>query len=287
MKVLVTGATGFIGRHLIPELLQAEHAVTVIIRDVERVKQFLWSEHVGLIVADIHKLEDCWLRQIGEQDALMHLAWPDLPNYQELVHVEKNLPADYAFLKKIVEQGVEQILVTGTCFEYGNQSGVLNENSPTMPNNPYALAKDSLRKYLQALQQDYPFVLQWARLFYMYGEGQNSNSLLAQLNDAISSEKSIFNMSGGEQLRDYLPVDIVAKYLLGLVECQDCNGVVNVCSGQPISVRRLVERYLEQRNVKIILNLGYYPYADYEPMAFWGDQQKLQNLLKRNNSVEN
>ena len=288
MKILVTGATGFIGRYLVSLLLQSGHDVTVIVRDIDRVKQFSWSEHVEIIVADIHKAENRWLAKIGEQDALIHLAWPGLPNYQSLFHFEDTLPADYCFVKAMVELGIKQILVTGTCFEYGDQAGSLDESLSTIPNNPYALAKDSLRKFLQSLQQDYPFVLQWARLFYIYGEGQNPNSLLAQLNDAISSEQNMFNMSGGEQLRDYLPVEMVAQYLLELIACRNCDGVVNVCSGQPISVRTLAERYLAERNAQLTLNLGFHPYVDYEPMAFWGNQQKLKNWLKlKSDDVEN
>ena len=79
------------------------------------------------------------------------------------------------------------MLVTGTCFEYGMQSGYLSEKMITNPGNPYALAKDSLRKFLLSLQREVPFTLQWARLFYMYGSGQNPNSILAQLDNAVFS----------------------------------------------------------------------------------------------------
>lgn len=282
MKVLVTGATGFIGRHLIPLLLQSDHIVTTIVRDIDRVKKFPWYGKVELITANIHAVDTCWPVRIGEIDVLIHLAWSDLSNYHSVIHFEKTLPADYTFLKKMVSLGIKQILVTGTCFEYGKQEGALNEDLPTMPNNSYALAKDSLRKFLFAWKKEEPFTLQWARLFYMYGEGQNSSSLLAQLNDAIRSGQDVFNMSKGEQLRDYLPVEQVAYYLLRLAECQNYDGIVNVCSGYPISVRTLVDNYLIQKNTKMTLNLGYYPYADYEPMAFWGDQEKFKNILECN-----
>ena len=113
----------------------------------------------------------------------------------------------------------------------------------------------------------------------MHGEGQNSQSLLAQLATAIDSKQTTFDMSGGEQLRDYLPVEAVAEYLLQLIECRNCDGIVNICSGQPISIRRMVENHLVEQNAKLQLNLGYYPYADDEPMAFWGSNEKLKNWL--------
>ncbi len=286
MKILVTGATGFIGHNLIPLLLQAGHFVTVVVRDSNKVKAFAWTNDVRMIVADIHKLELNWLDKVDQQDALIHLAWPGLPNYKALFHFEDTLLADCLFLKTMIEKGVKQLLVTGTCFEYGMQSGCLKESQQAMPNNSYALAKDSQRKYLQLLQQEYSFVLQWTRLFYMYGEGQSPHTLLGQLKIAIDTDANQFNMSGGEQLRDYLSVEKVAEYLLEIIECRNCDGIVNVCSGQPISIRSLVEKYLDQHQAKMKLNLGFYPYADYEPMAFWGNSQKLHHWLKTGKNLE-
>ncbi|TAK89966.1 MAG: NAD(P)-dependent oxidoreductase [Burkholderiaceae bacterium] len=277
MKVLVTGATGFVGQHCVPQLLAAGHQVTALARNVERAQRFSWFEQVRFIAADLHAPT---LPDLGAHDALLHLAWSGLPNYKALFHFEQNLFADYRFLKAQLAAGVRQILVTGTCFEYGMQSGCLSETLLTQPANPYALAKDCLRKFLQALQVQHPFTLQWARLFYMYGPGQNPGSLLAQLDRAIDAGETSFNMSGGAQLRDYLPVELVARHLVSLLEHPDCNGVVNVCSGQPISVRALVEQHLQKRGAQMHLNLGHYPYPDYEPMEFWGDRQKLSSILE-------
>ncbi|MBT8763357.1 NAD(P)-dependent oxidoreductase [Desulfohalobiaceae bacterium Ax17] len=281
MKIVVTGATGFVGRHLVPELLAHGHSVLAVAKDMERGKSMPWFEQVEFISMDLHDplLEpESFLRV---PDALVHLAWPGLPNYKDLFHYEQNLPAAYRFIKKMVAAGVQQVLVTGTCFEYGMQSGPLSEDLPTLPETSYGLAKDTLRKFLQELQKDYPFTLQWVRLFYMYGEGQNPNSLLAQLAHAIEQGHEVFNMSSGEQLRDYLPVEEVVRRLALLVEEPDINGIINCCSGKPISVRRLVEESVKKRKSSIRLNLGYYPYPDYEPMAFWGDAPKLNTLLEK------
>jgi nucleoside-diphosphate-sugar epimerase len=279
MKVLVTGATGFIGRHLIPQLLAQGHAVTAVARDENKARKFDWFGKVDFSAFDIHQPIENPFQRFGQPDAVMHLAWSGLPNYNALFHFEENLPADYRFLKSLVEGGASHLLVSGTCFEYGMKSGLLAEYMPTAPANPYALAKDTLRKFLQSLQQQHTFTLQWTRLFYMYGAGQNLNSLLAQLDRAIDSGESVFNMSGGEQLRDYLHVEEVASRLVTLMAHPQCSGVVNVCSGEPISIRRLVERHLALRGASIQLNLGYYPYPDYEPMAFWGDAQKFSSII--------
>ena len=175
--------------------------------------------------------------------------------------------------------GVSQVLVTGTCFEYGLQSGPLSEQTAPQPSNPYGLAKNTLRLFLQNLQRVQPFTLQWARLFYLHGEGQNPNSLLAALDRAIDAGDERFNMSAGEQLRDYLAIETAAGYLATIVQQREFDGVINCASGQPVSVRALVEQRLRERGASIHLNLGHYPYPTHEPMAFWGVADRLQQLL--------
>ncbi|MFI3120819.1 MAG: NAD(P)-dependent oxidoreductase [Methylococcaceae bacterium] len=278
MNILITGSTGFIGANLVPLLLAHRHTVTALVRNAERAADMPWANQVRFIVWDIGQDIAPVLEKIGAPDAVIHLAWAGLPNYKALFHFEQNLPAHYRFLKALVEQGVGQVLVTGTCFEYGMQNGCLSEQMPAQPENSYALAKDTLRRFLQALQQEHNFTLQWARLFYIYGPGQSSNSLLAQLDRALNNGEKSFNMSNGEQLRDYLAVEEVARRLLLLLEHSECNGLVNVCSGEPISVRRLVEHHIQKRGASIALNFGYYPYPDYEPMAFWGDHRRIAQL---------
>jgi dTDP-6-deoxy-L-talose 4-dehydrogenase (NAD+) len=94
--------------------------------------------------------------------------------------------------------------------------------------------------------------------------------LLAQLDKAIAEGAKEFNMSGGEQLRDYLPVETVAENIVRAAIDPAMNGIYNCCSGVPVSVKAMVENHLANKNLKIRLNLGCYPYNDYEPMAFWG-----------------
>jgi dTDP-6-deoxy-L-talose 4-dehydrogenase (NAD+) len=161
------------------------------------------------------------------------------------------------------------------------QSGPLHEGLEARPENPYALAKHTLRLQLEYLQREHPVNLTWTRLFYVFGDGQAANSLFPQLQRAVATGEKTFNMSGGEQLRDYLRIEDVAVVLVELALGASDNGVVNVCSGRPISVRSLVEAWLAEHGWQIALNLGYYPYPDYEPMAFWGDRRKLDRCLRQ------
>jgi len=279
VNVLVTGATGFVGRHLVAALLARGCAVRAVARNVETAASMPWINHVEFVATDIHAVDLDIAALTDGIDVLAHLAWPGLPNYRALFHFEHNLMADYRFIKSAVEAGVAQVLVTGTCFEYGMQSGPLSESVEPQPSNPYGLAKHTLHLFLQNLQQEKPFTLQWARLFYLHGEGQNPNSLLAALDRAIDAGEASFNMSGGEQLRDFLPIASAADYLAAILHQRDFNGVINCASGQPVSVRALVEQRLRERGAALKLNLGHYPYPSHEPMAFWAVTERLQQLL--------
>ncbi|MBF0232153.1 MAG: NAD(P)-dependent oxidoreductase [Desulfamplus sp.] len=279
MNILVTGATGFIGQHVVELLIKRGHAVIATSRSIGKAHSMPWFDYVKFIPCDLHDPELKISTIFGTPDVVIHLAWSDLPNYKSLSHFEVNLPAAYRFLKNIIIAGTKQLLVSGTCFEYGTQNGSLAEKMPTLPANPYGVAKDTLRKFLESLKTEHPFTLQWVRLFYMYGSGQHRKSLMAQLDRAIDNGDTTFKMSGGEQLRDYLPIKDVAKRICFLVENPSVNGIINCCSGKPVSVRSLVEQHIQKRGAEIKLSLGYYPYPDYEPMAFWGEcNQFLKNI---------
>jgi len=282
MKVLVTGATGFVGRYVVKELLRHEHHVIATSRNLDKARSYGWFSEVQYIPYNLNVVQENFFQFFQQPELLIHLAWEGLPNYKGLFHIEENLLFNYRFLKNMLEHGLKHLVVTGTCFEYGMQSGALSEDMEAKPDNPYGLAKDTLRKFLEQLQKKIDFKLKWVRLFYMYGKGQSPNAILSQLDKALENGETDFNMSGGEQLRDYLPVEKVAEYIVKIVMQDKIHGVINCCSGTPISIKSLAENYLKKKQKSIHLNLGYYPYPDYEPMAFWGDDKKLKMALEDN-----
>ena len=281
MKFLVTGANGFIGQYIVSSLLKLSHTVVATGRGENKNFQLQSNSNFKYKCYEMvtEKTSENLLEYFDFPEAVIHLAWEGLPNYNENFHISKNVPSSFNLLSNLIDNGLNNITIAGTCMEYGNQEGKLNEMISCNPNTSYSIAKNKLRLKLLAFQKEKLFNLKWVRIFYMFGKGQNEKSLFYQLDNAIKLNNETFNMSKGDQLRDFLPVEVVAKYLISIAEKNDNIGIINCCSGKPIKVIDFVKSYINQQKSSIKINPGFYPYSDIEPKCFWGDNTKLKKIV--------
>lgn len=280
-RVLVTGGTGFIGNYVIQDLLRRGLQVIVTSSSRFRAKNQVWFSKVEYIEHDIY--QNCsqnLFHKFQAPDSVIHLAWGNLKDFKSQSHLDSELPNHLRFLKNLLEHGLKDLTCAGTCLEYGLQEGSLDEEKESKPILAYAKAKDLLRSELEKECLLHSCSLKWLRLFYMHGSGQNEKSILAALDRALDSHEKSFNMSAGEQVRDYLPVETVAGLINSCALQTYIEGIINVSSNQPTTVRALVESYLIKRDRQIHLNLGFYPYPEYEPFQFWGNNSKLKKIKK-------
>ena len=281
--ILITGASGFIGSHVLKHLLANYSSNTFHVITRKRSTTLLGSSldrpNVKVYECDLDKIEVA-LAKTPPIDYLVHLAWENVSHYRDISHVTTHLQTQLSFLKKTIAFGVKNFTLSGTCFEYGLKNGQLNEELTPDPITPYGIGKDFLRRYLFLIPE---ISIKWLRIFYLYGPGQSASSLIPQLEDSIRQNKASFDLSPGDQLRDYLYIEKLAAYISGLAFIEG-REIVNCCCGSPISVRSLVESHLEQNfhDHSIHLNFGKLPYNPSEPMAFWGDNNKMKKLLGQN-----
>ena len=280
MKIAITGATGFIGRHVRNAFAKTEHDVVLVVRDAQKVGRIFAREEI--VLAELSQIENDWFELLGKPDAVLHMAWGGLPNYMDNYHVDVELPMQARFLTAIVNSGLKKLVVTGTCYEYGLSSGALSENQETNPNTPYGVAKDNLRRELFDLQSVKNFDLTWARIFYPYGEGQSEKSLYTQLRDAILHNQD-FLMGNGQQVLDFIQVEKAVNALLLFVTTNNCLGIVNVGSGKPQSVSDFVKDQIQNFQSEIIPRLGSIPDRDFEPVSFWSNNSRLDSIVNLTN----
>ena len=275
-RSLVTGASGFIGSHVVQTLKAlGPFQITATGRNQEQ----LATLGVPWVAVDLHDRPKDLFARLGEPELLIHLAWPDLSSYRDPIHIERHLMDSYRFVLQMAEAGAQRIACVGTCYEYGLQDGCLHEGLPTAPVTAYGIAKDCLRRMLEFRLSTSSAELRWLRPFYTYGPGQQKRALIPQLDRAIDAGHEQFPMSGGEQIRDYMEVSDLASAIAKVALQSAHSGVFNICSGQPISVRELVERHINRRQSQIRPDFGHYGYPSHAPMNFWGDTTRLNAAL--------
>lgn len=282
MSFLITGATGFIGKVLIRNLLSQGQFVAILTRDVENAKNIFSNSLEKIVIYDQRKFLSGKLSiDTKKYNKLIHLAWADVKNYMDEQNIDENLEFQKSLIKKLVEAGIKDITASGTCLEYGMREGACKEDDDVTHPVPtsYAQGKYGVYQTLLDLQKKNPsIVIKWLRFFYIYGVEQRPRSLLRELLKALDNNEKEFNMSMGDQRRDFINVSTLAKNIITVAGQNKVTGVINVGNGNPISVLEFVESVLKIKGKSIKLNKGHYPYASYEPKEFWANVDKLKKI---------
>lgn len=276
MRIAITGASGFIGQHVRKEFQRTEHEIVLVARNCGQIGSTM--PHESVVEVDLYQDQENWFEFFGKPDVLLHLAWGGLPNYLASQHVDTQFPSQCSFLKNLIGNGLKKLIVPGTCYEYGRSYGALLETQLTVPNTPYGIAKDMLRKRLEELQDRFAFDLSWGRVFYPYGDGQSEKSLYSQLKAAALRGDKEFLMGSGTQTLDFIPVEVVARIFCQLVTTASGVGIINIGSGKPQTVIDFVNSQISWHGWSIVPKLGCVPDREYESVSFWANVEKLNSL---------
>lgn len=280
MKILVTGASGGLGRLIIPRLLDLGHEVIATSKSLEKAKELDFFDKVTYLLFDISKPTRINLFYYFQQpDSVIHLAWDKLNDYRSDDHTSVILEHHKAFVYNLISNGLKDFNGVGTCYEYGLVEGELDESVNGTPVLPYPMGKKMLLDFITDIQNEFQFSLKWIRVFYVFGDIIGRRNLYTLLNQAIQNKQESFDMSGGEQIRDFLMPHQIAQYIIKISLQKQVVGIINCCSGNPVKLKDYVQDYIKSKGSNLKLNLGVYPYPDYEPMNTWGSILKLNKIL--------
>ena len=273
MRILVTGADGYIGRGVVNQLLGSGHSVIAMGLNSCGIRHDHLEEYVG----DVFSFD---LNRIDPPDVLLHLAWRDGFSHNDLSHLE-DLPKHYLFIRRALESGVSRVAVMGSMHEVGYHEGVVDENVPCNPTTPYGVAKNALRQLTGELCRQSGARMQWLRGFYLVSNDGRGSSIFSKLVQAEHSGAAEFPFTSGRCKYDFLPYDEFCSQVVAAVTQDEINGIINICSGVPIALGEYIEKFIIDNNYSIKLAYGKYPDRPYDSPAIWGDSSKINRILAK------
>jgi len=279
MKVLVTGATGGLGELVVNNLLSRGITVIASSRNEDKAKKSAFYTKViykPYVIGE--NINTDLFSYFEKPDALIHLAWEKLNEYKNEEHLTSILENHKKFVSNLFANGLKDFTGVGTCYEYGIREGILEEAMPASPVLPYPEAKNRFREFCEQERLKYGFSFKWIRIFYVFGEVRERKNLYTLILNAVRNNDKLFNMSGGEQVRDFLTPEEIAANIVKIALQTKVDGIINCCSGIPVKLKDFVTDFLARNNYKLDLNFGFYPYVDYEPMVTWGSVKKLKSI---------
>lgn len=272
MKVLVTGANGYLGQGIVKQLLN--DGVEVVAADFS-------SENIDkravIKKCDLFNIDNPF-DYFERPDVVLHLAWRNGFVHNSPTHIE-DLNNHCTFIKKIIDSGIKRVAVMGTMHEIGFFEGSIDENTPCNPQSLYGIAKNALRNVVFLLCKNANITVQWLRGFYIVGNSFFGNSIFSKITAAEKEKKKTFPFTNGLNQYDFIDYSDFCLQVASTVEQQKVLGIINICSGMPVKLADRVERFIKENNYKIKLEYGAFPDREYDSKAVWGNNSKIKTIL--------
>lgn len=265
-RILITGASGFVGQQVLKHISTSDVLVTLVLREG---KEFLFAKNPSIesiiLTKDLFaETEEWWANILNGIDTVIHVAWYVVPGkYLEAPQNMDCLIGTLKLAKGASKAGVRRIVGIGTCFEYDLSQGLLSVETSLKPLTLYSSAKTALYIALSSWLKERSIEFSWCRLFYLYGEGEHEHRLASYVHKQLQNGK-IVELTSGKQIRDYLDVAVagarIAEIALGTQ-----TGPINICSGNPITVRDFVENIADEYGARNLLKFDAMPDRKNDP----------------------
>ena len=255
--VLLTGASGFVGRQLLKELQDRGCEIRLVLREgsLSKIGNMKGIESV-ITTPDLFLESSCWWEKACDGiDTVIHSAWHAEPG--QYLQSDKNLDCligTINLIKGAVGCGIKKFVGLGTCFEYAMSDKPLTPISPLKPLSPYAAAKAALFIFLSEYLRLKDINFLWCRLFYLYGENEDVRRLVPYIRNQIINNQFV-ELTSGNQIRDYLDVREAAQ-LIVLHALGATKEAINICSGNPRTIRSIAEEIADEYGRRDLLRFG-------------------------------
>lgn len=276
-RVLVTGAGGYIGRFVVKEL--CDKGADAIAADIKAEEI---DSRARILSTNIFSGSEKIYEELGSPDICIHMAWRDGFVHNSPAHMG-DLSAHYTFIKNMVEGGLKHLSVMGTMHEIGYYEGAIDENTPCNPISMYGIAKDALRRSTILLAKQNNICLQWLRAFYIYGDDKRNNSIFSKLTIAAEEGKKTFPFTSGKNKYDFISVEELARQIAAASMQTETGGIINCCTGKPVSLGEKVESFIREHGFDIKLDYGAFPDRPYDSPEVWGSAEKINKIICRSN----
>mgnify|MGYP000672145792 CR=1 FL=1 len=277
-RILLTGATGFIGSNIIMPLLAdgfEVHAVSLSSNSQKYIEENNVIWHASNLLdteSSISLIEDV------RPTHLLHFAWyTEHGAYWESPINLKWKQASIRLVEAFCNAGGQKVVIAGTCAEYDWAHGYCSEDlTPLNPTTLYGVAKDATRNLTMAMCSKHQVDYAWGRIFLPYGKGEDIRRLIPSLVAVFQDKLPPFGVNASAY-RDFLHVQDVATGFIALLQ-KDVVGVYNICSGKPVQLSEVVRQIAQEYggDPKIVLNLSSERLG--EPALLVGNNQKLKSL---------
>ena len=276
MKILVTGANGYLGQGIVKAILERGNQVMAVDFKVDHV-----DERAEKIPCNLFEIENPY-NHFGKPDVLLHLAWRDGFVHYSNAHID-DLPKHYAFIKAFADEGCKHIAVLGRMHEVGFFEGSINENTPCHPTTPYGIGKNALRDLTAMVCKQNNAVFQWMRGYYIVGNSKYGSSIFSKITAAVEEGKKEFPFTLGQNQYDFIDYSQFCNQVAAVVGQNQEQGIINICSGRPEKLADRVERFIKDNNYNIRLKYGAFPDRPYDSKAIWGDSSKIEKIMEKSN----
>lgn len=275
MKILVTGANGYIGTGVVKALLSLNQDVLATDFSVDGI-----DSRAASIPGNIFEIDNPY-EYFYKPDVVIHLAWRNGFVHNSDTHLG-DLPNHYNFLSKMADSGVKKIVALGSMHEIGFWEGRIKADTPCNPMSLYGISKNALREALELVCKQKNTMFQWIRGYYIVGNSEKGASIFSKITAAEKERKTKFPFTTGKNQYDFIDYDEFCKQIANVAINNEVLGIINCCSGVPESLASRVERFIKDNHYKIKLNYGAFPDRPYDSLAVWGDNSKIQEILKQN-----